>query len=285
MDLKQLRQIWREHGFRPKKRLGQNFLIDKNVKNNILDALPPAADRTVVEIGAGFGVMSFDLAERCGKLFAVEKDSRICGIMDPVFRQKENITFTCADILELDLRALTGEQRHLTVFGNIPYCISTPVIVMMVEQRQCIDAVYLVIQEELADRLVSPPGSKQYGSISCFTQFYTGPKKLFRIKKNSFYPRPQVESCLLELEILRAPGVRVRDKELMFRIIRKAFSQRRKKIINPLSDGTFKSMNRDEWLAAFESCGLDASKRAENFSLRDYARLADAAEARNKGQG
>ncbi len=276
MDLRQLKQLWKEHGFRPNKRLGQNFLIDKNVRDNILRALSLDESGTVVEIGSGFGVMSFALAERCGKLFAVEKDSRICEIMGPYFRGAENLKLVHADILEVDICGLAKQGERITVFGNIPYYISTPVIERMIEQRRCVGSVHIVIQEELADRIVSPPGSRVYGSVSCYIQFYTRPKKLFRIKKNSFYPRPKVDSCLLSLEMLPEPSVRVKDEALMFKIIRKAFSQRRKKIINPLSDRTFTSINRTGWEELLNRCRIDPANRAENLSLSDYARLADA---------
>lgn len=271
--MKELKTLWREHDFRPKKRLGQNFLIDKNVRDNILQALPLTSESVVVEIGAGFGVMTFLLAERCDRLYAVEKDAGICRIMEPLFREK-GIDLINADILKTDLSGLVGRQRGI-IFGNIPYYISTPIMEKMIEQRQCVKAVYIVIQEELASRIASAPGSKQYGSISCFIQFYTAPRKLFKIKKNSFYPAPKVDSCLLELKMLSEPSVRVKDKDLMFRIIRKAFSQRRKKAVNPLSDGAFPSMVREEWVALFHRCGLDPSSRAEALSLADYARLSD----------
>ncbi len=206
----------------------------------------------------------------------MEKDPGICEIMAPLFRERENITLIRDDILRLDLCGLAGREERIIVFGNIPYYVSTPIIARIIEQRKCIDGAYIVLQEEVADRIVSPPGSKEYGSISCFVQFYTRPKKLLKIRKNSFYPKPRVESCLLALEILRSPSVQVKDRELMFKIIRKAFSERRKKVINPLSGGGFMSLGKDRWKEILETCGIDASSRAENLSLSDYARLADA---------
>ena len=228
MNLKELKILWREHDFHAKKRLGQNFLIDNNVRDKILDALSVKKDSVVVEIGPGFGAMTFGLADRCGKLFAVEKDRRACEITRPFFEERKNITLVNADILEIELSALTG-RRHITVFGNIPYYISTPIIEKMIEQKRCIDSIYIVMQEELVNRIISPPGSKVYGSLSCFVQFHTEPKKLLKIKKNSFYPKPKVGSCLLKLKMLHTPSVRVRDESLMFRIIRKAFSEGEKR--------------------------------------------------------
>ena len=275
MNLKQLREIWNRSGFRCKKSLGQNFLIDNNIKENILDALPLQGDSTVVEIGPGFGVMSFSLADRCTRLYALEKDKKICDIVKPSFDEKKNITLVNTDALLADLCDLTGGKRDIIVFGNIPYYISTPLIIRMIEQRGHVSSVYIVIQEELADRIVAPPGSRTYGSISCFVQFYTAAKKLFKIKKNSFYPRPGVESCLLELVMLESPSVRVKDEALMFSIIRKGFSERRKKIINPLSGKGFILAGREEWIRVFDACGIDFSCRAEELGLKDYAKLVD----------
>ena len=275
MDLKQLKALWKETGFRHRKSLGQNFLVDKNVRNNLLDALSLTDEDTVVEIGAGFGMMSFALADRCGKLFAVEKDRRIHKIMEPLFSERRDAELVCADILDLDLCGLIDEKHLIKVFGNVPYYISTPIMIRMIEQKQCIKDVHIVIQEELANRIVSPPGSKEYGSISCYIQFHAKPKKVFKIKRNSFYPSPQVDSCLLRLTMLAEPEISVKDKDLMFGIIRKAFSERRKKAVNPLSGEKFMSMDRIAWQEVFDSCGIDTSSRAENLSLSDYARIAD----------
>ncbi|MFH1305352.1 MAG: 16S rRNA (adenine(1518)-N(6)/adenine(1519)-N(6))-dimethyltransferase RsmA [Candidatus Omnitrophota bacterium] len=275
MDLKELREIWREHGFRPKKKLGQNFLIDKNVRDNLLRSISPKAGGTVIEIGAGFGVMSFLVSERCGKLIAVEKDTRICGIMESRFKRKGNITLLVADILDVDLCAFTEKRKRATVFGNIPYYVSTPIIEKIITSRKCVDEAYLVMQEELADRIVSAPGTRACGAISFFVQFYTKPEKLFRIKKNSFYPTPNVGSCLLKLRILRKPSTPVKDERLMFALIRKAFSERRKKIINPLSGKGFMSIEKGTWEEVLRRCGIDAASRAENLSLADYAKMAD----------
>lgn len=276
MDLKELKKIWENNGFRPTKRLGQNFLIDKNVRDKILSALSLSAKENVVEIGPGFGVMTFELAERCARVFAVEKDLRVCDIMEPLFVNKGNITLIRGDILEADLADVTGKGSGVTVFGNIPYYISTPVITRMIEQRSVVESVYIVMQEELADRLVSPPGSRVYGSLSCFVQYYAAARKLFRIKATSFYPRPKVGSCMLELKLLSSPSVKVKDEALMFAIIRRAFSQRRKKMLNPLLSGGFPGFDRGEWEVVFTEAGIDTSSRAEALSLIEYAALADA---------
>ena len=274
MDLKELKTLWKEEGFRPNKNLGQNFLIDKNVRGNILKSLALEETRTVIEIGAGFGVMSFALSSMCERLIAVEKDERISRIMAPRF-QGENITFIEGNALDIDICAFREKEAPLIVFGNIPYYISSPLIEKVIDQRECIRSVYLVMQEEFADRIVASAGSKNYGSISCFVQFYTKTKKLFKIKKNSFYPKPQVDSFLIEMKVLSEPSVKVKDKALMFKIVRRAFSQRRKKAVNPLSSGDSALTDKTGWIEVFEKCGIDPKSRAEALSLEDYAKISD----------
>lgn len=282
MEISRLKQIWQENGFRPKKRMGQNFLVDKNVRDNIIRTVVPNDDSTIVEIGPGFGAMTFQLAEGCGKLFAVEKDDTVSKIMKPLFEEKGNITLVNADILDIDLKLLTDRDENITVYGNIPYYISTPIIQRMIEQRSCISNVYLVIQEEVANRIVSPPGSKVYGSLSCYLQYYTKPEKLIKIRKNSFYPTPQVDSCLLKMEVLREPSVKVKDEHLMFKIIRKAFQQRRKKMVNPLSDGEFSRIDKAGWEIILNTLDIDEKARAEDISLKEYASITDLAVERFK---
>jgi len=275
MDIKELKELWHEFGFRPKKKMGQNFLVDNNIKENIINALPLDEGKTVLEIGPGFGVMTLLLADKCERLFAVEKDPRICAMMEPIFKQKPNIELINDYILEVDIPALKGDEERILVFGNVPYYISSPIIQKMIDHRQSVEALYMVVQEEFADRVVSSPGTKVYGSLSCYCQYYTSAKKIFRIKKGCFMPRPKVDSCLIGLEMLDEPSVKVDDENLMFKIIRAAFSQRRKQIINPLSSTDFNQINKCGWKQIFSSCNIDTSNRAENLSLSDYAKLSD----------
>jgi 16S rRNA (adenine1518-N6/adenine1519-N6)-dimethyltransferase len=279
MDLSDLKKISKDHSFRPDKKLGQNFLVDKNIRDKIMECVALSKDVTVLEIGPGFGMMTFGIAERCHKIYAVEKDAAICAIMGPEFAAKGNIELINGDILDIEISSLDrGKATKSIVYGNVPYYITTPIIEMVIDARAYVSDLYIVLQEELADRLVSPPGSKVYGSISCYVQYFTEPRRMFRIKNNCFFPKPQVDSCLLHLRILDRPSVKVRNEELMFRIIRKAFSERRKKALNPLSDKGFMDISREKWEKIFVFCGIDPSARAEAISLEGYARLSDAAE-------
>jgi len=280
MDPKKLNSLWKESGFRPCKRFGQNFLIDENVRDNILRSAQISRTDTVVEIGPGFGMMSFELGAMCRKLYAVEKDKKICAIMEPFFRAAENITLIPGDILEEDLCAFSDDREKITVFGNIPYNITTPIIQKIIEAREYVKKAVLLVQNEFAIRLSALPGSKDYSSISCYVQYYTKVTRSLKIGKKVFSPNPGVDSCLIRMDILSEPSVKVKDEILMFRIIRRAFSQRRKKALNPLSrDDTFK-IKREEWINIFEKCGLDPGLRAEDISLADYARLSDVVGAR-----
>lgn len=277
MEPTKLRELWLEHGFRPEKSLGQNFLMDKNVRDKLVDAYSLEEDETVLEIGPGFGVMSLEAAKRCKRLYAVEKDERIYSIMSPFFREAGNITIFNDDILKTDICALAKDAGSIKVIGNIPYCISTPIMERLILQRKCIKSAFLVIQDELAVRIVSPPGSRDFGSISCYVQYYTSVKKVFKITKNCFFPKPVVDSCLLRMDFLKEPSVKVKDETLFFDIIHKAFSERRKQIVNPLSSESFLGMDKQAWAALLEGCGVAPTSRAEGLSLADYGRIADAA--------
>lgn len=275
MNISQLKEIWREKGFRPNKDLGQNFLIDKNIRDSILNAMDLSPDSSVIEIGAGFGMMSKAVSGRCRALIAVEKDERVYNIARDILKDNVNIELIRGDILQVDVERLCEDESKVTVFGNIPYYISTPIIEKMINARKYVKNMYLVMQEELADRIVAPPGSKAYGSISCYVQYHAGVKKLLRIGKNSFYPRPQVNSSLVSFDFDAYPLVPVRDEALFFEIIRKAFSERRKKVLNSLSNKEFLGIERPEWVNILTSSGVDPNCRAETISLEDYAAVCD----------
>ena len=277
MDISELKKILSESGLSPKKKMGQNFLVDRNIRDKILENVPLSKETTVLEIGPGFGMMTFAMAEECGRLYAVEKDAGICGVMTVPFKERGNIELINADILDLDIGSLDrGAGAELLVYGNVPYYITTPIIEKIIGARGMVSELYIVLQEELAERLLSPPGSRVYGSISCYVRYYSQIRKIFKIKKTCFYPKPQVDSCLIRLKMLKEPSVKVEDEGLMFRVIRKAFSERRKKAVNPLSDSAFMDISREKWQEIFRSCGIDPAARAEAISLEGYAGISDA---------
>ena len=275
MDLSLLNQIWQENNYSIKKRLGQNFLIDKNTIKKIIDNLDFSGSDNCVEIGPGFGSMTFMLRDKCKRLFAIEKDEEIFSIMVKKVQDYPGLNFINEDFLKVNLADYAPQGEKIIVYGNIPYYISTPIIEKLIENRSIVNRAYIVMQEEVADRIVAPGGTRNFSSISCFVQFYTVPVKKFRIKKSCFYPKPKVESALVEFTFLPAPSVQVNNDEIMFRIIRKSFSQRRKKIINPLSDGSIFGFKKTDWEEIFDHAGVDPSSRAEGLLLNDFAKLSD----------
>ncbi|MBF0217049.1 MAG: ribosomal RNA small subunit methyltransferase A [Candidatus Omnitrophica bacterium] len=274
MDISKLRENWKLHGFRPSKILGQNFLIDKNIRDKILANISLSGDDTVVEIGPGFGAMTVELSKKCASVTAIEKDRTIYDIVSGEIACGK-IKMLNEDFLEVDLAALCPAGKKLVVYGNIPYSITTPIIEKVIEARDHVGKVFMVMQDEYARRLTSGPGTKEYGSITCFAQFYAKLKPLFKISKNCFFPVPKVDSCLLSMDLSRGPLVTVKDRELMFRIIRQSFSQRRKQILNTISHSDFLGIDRPVWETILKDTGIGVSLRAENLSIHDFAKIAD----------
>ncbi|MFA6635747.1 MAG: 16S rRNA (adenine(1518)-N(6)/adenine(1519)-N(6))-dimethyltransferase RsmA [Candidatus Omnitrophota bacterium] len=284
MDIGKIKKECSLSGFRPDKRLGQNFLIDENIRRKILASLPLSKDISVVEIGPGFGMMTCELADMAKKVYAVEKDAELCRIMKDTFERKGNIKLIESDILEIDLAEIKKTAKAgLVVYGNIPYNITAPIIAKIIEARKYVTAAYIVMQDEVAERLCAAPGGKIYGNLSCFAQYYARTRRIFKISKNCFFPKPKVGSCLVSLHLMEKPSVRVKNEEAMFRIIRKAFSERRKKVLNPLSSGDFMDMDKRTWENVLKISGVDPTKRAEDISLAEYARISDEAEKALEG--
>jgi 16S rRNA (adenine1518-N6/adenine1519-N6)-dimethyltransferase len=276
MDFAVIKQLMIDNNFRPKKRFGQNFLIDPNIRNKMVDSTKIGDKDIVIEIGPGFGSMTFLLAETASKVYSVEKDREICALMKPFVSEYDNLEFLECDILEFDISSIMHPGDKCIVFGNIPYYITTPVIEKLIENRKFVKRTYLLTQEEYADRIAAVPGSKTYGSITCFVQYYCDVKKLFKVKRSSFYPRPKVDSCFIRLDMRTTPGVDVKDEEKLFKVIRKSFSQRRKKLLNTLSDGDFLGLSKNEWKILLENCEVDPGARAETLSLNEFGRISDA---------
>lgn len=278
MDISKLKQKCSAGGFRPDKRLGQNFLIDNNIRNKILGLLPINKDTTVLEIGPGFGMMTDGLAGMSKAVYAVEKDRKLYQSMEETFGERSDIHLILSDILDVDIEGI-GEKAggELFVYGNIPYNITAPILEKAIESRSVVTALYMVIQDEVALRLCASPGTKTYGKMTCFAGYYAEVRRFFKISRNCFFPKPKVDSALIGIEFFKKPKVEVEDKDAMFRIIHKAFSERRKKILNPLSSSGFMGFDRKSWAEIFEAAGVDASLRAEDISLSEYARISDEA--------
>ena len=274
MNIKELNETFKKHNFRAKKKLGQNFLVDNNIRTKMVKAMDLNAKDIVLEIGPGLGAMTFRIAGSCKRLYAIEKDTKAFKILKDRVIEESNVELINDDFLEIEIEKI-AKRNKIKVFGNIPYYISTPIIEKIIISKKRVKEVFITIQKEVADRATARPGSKDYSSFSCFVQYHTKPEKLFKIKKNCFCPKPKVESCFLKLNILEKPSVKVKDEELFFKIVRGAFSQRRKKAVNPLGRKVEIGLNRDEWVSAFKGCSIDISSRAENISIEQYAELSN----------
>lgn len=258
---------------KPKKRLGQNFLTDKNIQNKIIQSCGFASCDTVLEIGSGRAEMSRLIAPLVRKLYAVEIDLSLDETLKDALSPYANTEIINGDILKIDLGRWLDKSgsRKVKAFGNIPYYITTPIIERLLEYRGAIEAIYLTVQKELAARIAAAPGTKDYGSFSCFVQYYACPEILFNISKGCFYPRPKVDSSFLKLLIRKKPKVAVDDEIIFFRIIRAAFNQRRKILKNSL-EGVISKERLENFLAGFN---INRNVRPEEMSLEDFARLAN----------
>lgn len=271
----QLKAIFQKYNFSPLKRFGENYLIDGNVKDKIITEANADPDDTILEIGPGFGALTFDLAESRAAVFAVEKDKKAFDILKDLVKDGlPKLKIFNEDILEYDIsKVFTGKK--IKVVGNLPYYITTPVIEYIIENRKIIESALILMQKEVADRLLAPEGSKDRGSISCFVQYYTKPEYLYTIKRTSFYPVPDVDSSLLRLNILHKPAHSVKDEAVFFKIVRGAFNQRRKSIINSISREAVLNIPKEELTAILNKIGIDPTSRPEDLPLSSFASIAN----------
>jgi 16S rRNA (adenine1518-N6/adenine1519-N6)-dimethyltransferase len=257
---------------KPKKSLGQNFLQDPNIRRKIVSCCEFSGNDTVIEIGPGQAAMTALIAPLVKRLYAVELDTVLAGMLQEQFKDDSRVTIINQDFLKFDIAGLMANSPHakVKVFGNIPYYITSPIIEHLFEFRSHISNIYLTVQKEFGQRIVADPGSDHYGSFSCFVQYYTQPRIEFLIRRTCFYPAPKVDSCLLSLHMRPSPAVSVKDENLLFTIIRRSFGQRRKTLKNCLK-GLIPADNLDSF---FEKYSVNPKARAETLSLQDFANLA-----------
>jgi 16S rRNA (adenine1518-N6/adenine1519-N6)-dimethyltransferase len=264
---------------KPKKRLGQNFLVDHNIRRKILKACELTASDVVFEIGAGRGEMTSLLCPQAGFVYALEIDPALCEILKDTLKGVPNVRIINQDILRFDFKKITSGndvtagalKNKIKVAGNIPYYITTPIIELLLENKDTIDAAFLTVQKEFALRVASKAGPKEYGSLSCFLQYHTIPQIMFHISRTCFRPVPKVDSSLLKLKMRDTPAVKTRDEKMLFAIIRAGFNKRRKTLRNSLKDLVPGNILEP----FFEKYSIDRNIRPEKLSLEDFAHLAD----------
>jgi 16S rRNA (adenine1518-N6/adenine1519-N6)-dimethyltransferase len=260
---------------KPKKSLGQNFLVDKNIQRKIISGCELKLSDNILEIGPGNGELTKLIASRVNKIVAVEIDGNLFQELKNIFKNCKNIKIVNRDILSFNpnryFRNSSNKDRFLIkVIGNIPYYISTPIIEHLFNFKKNIKTIFITVQKEFAKRVTASPGSKDYGSLSCFVQYNTDPKILFTIKRGSFFPVPKIDSCLLRLNI-RHEKITVKDERLFFKIVRGAFNKRRKTLRNSLND----ILSQKKLKTFFEKFSKDPNIRPEDLTLQDFANLAN----------
>ncbi len=269
-------QIRDGYGPRPKKRLGQHFLRDRGVIQKIIDRAGFLPSDHVLEIGAGMGELTIPLAGRVRRITAVEKDPQLADMLEErLFRARiNNVTLINEDILRLDLGRVRGHsQEKIKAIGNLPYNISSPFLEILLNNRDIISRAVLMFQYELARRLLSGPGGKEYGAITVMIQYNAAVSPILEVAKEAFYPRPKVGSMVIMIDMERQYPVRARDDAQFKRVVKAAFSHRRKTVLNSLK-GTLTSYTGEEISDALNRCGIDPQRRAETIDIDGFLRLA-----------
>ena len=271
-------QIIQKYEFAFQKKFGQNFLIDTHVLDKIILAAGVTRDDCVLEIGPGIGTMTQYLAEAAGHVVAVEIDSKLIPILKETLADYDNVTVIHADILKTDINELTQKfngGRPIKVVANLPYYITTPIIMGLFEGQVPIDNITVMVQKEVADRMQVGPGSKDYGALSLAVQYYAEPYIVANVPPNCFMPRPNVGSAVIRLTRHKNPPVSAQDPGLMFRLIRASFNQRRKTLQNGLNNSPEVPYTKEQIISAIESLGLSPSVRGEALNLEQFAALAN----------
>lgn len=269
---KQTIRVIQENNFTFRKNYGQNFLIDSHVIDKIVAAAEIDKDTEVLEIGPGIGTLTQYLAEASKSVTAVEIDDKLIPILEKTLADYDNVRIIHGDILKQDIAALFGD-RPFKIVANLPYYITTPIIMSLLEGRVPADSITVMIQKEVADRMQASPGSKDYGALSLAVQYYSEPYLAANVPPNCFMPRPNVGSAVIRLTRRLEPPVEVKDEQLMFKLIRAAFNQRRKTLANAIKNFEGLQFSREEVEAALEKVGLDVRVRGEALSLKEFASL------------
>lgn len=277
-DPKKTIEVIQKYQFAFQKRFGQNFLIDAHVLEKIVSAAGITKDDCVLEIGPGIGTMTQYLAESAGQVIAVEIDTNLLPILADTLKDYSNVKVINQDILKVDINELVKEYnngRPIKVVANLPYYITTPIIMGLFESNVPIDNITVMVQKEVADRMQVGPGSKDYGALSLAVQYYASPYIVANVPPNCFIPRPNVGSAVIRLTRYQEPPVQVKDPKLMFKLIRASFNQRRKTLQNGLNNSPEISFSKEEITKVIESLGVSPSVRGEALSLEQFAQLAN----------
>lgn len=273
------RFIMKKYGITANKKLGQNFLIDDNAIDAIVNSSNITKEDLVIEIGPGLGTLTKPLLENAGKVICIELDNRMLKILEDRFGLYNNFELINNDVLKVDLNKLILENKNETikyakVVANLPYYITTPIIMKLLEERLDIESITVMIQKEVADRLVAKPGEANTGAITYAINYYTKPSRIYEVDKTSFIPAPEVNSTIIKLDVLKTPSVQVQNEEEMFKVIKSAFMQKRKTLLNGLSNSNLFG-NKEQIETMLTELEIDLKIRGEKLTLQEYAKIAD----------
>ena len=276
--LQETKFILNKYNIKANKSLGQNFLIQEEVVDAIVDAAQICDNDLVIEIGPGLGTLTQKLLEKAGKVICIELDNRMVNILNDRFSLYKNIEIIEDDVLNIDLKQIilnekkNSEIKSAKIVANLPYYITTPIVMKLLEDKLDIDSITIMIQKEVAQRLIAKPGTSLSGSISYAISYYTKPEKVIEVSRQAFLPIPEVDSEVIKLNVLEKPSIDVEDEELLFKIIKLAFMQRRKTLVNALYNGKLLDDKQKIELLLNEA-GVDPTIRGEKLSLEEFAEI------------
>ncbi|MDD5475989.1 MAG: 16S rRNA (adenine(1518)-N(6)/adenine(1519)-N(6))-dimethyltransferase RsmA [Syntrophales bacterium] len=270
------RRILERHGLRPLKRYGQSFLMDRNIMSRIVESVDIGPLDQVVEIGAGVGIMTGMLADRAGRVIALDADRRMIDVLEEEMAGRSNVTILKQDVLSYDFSSVPpAAGSGIRVVGNIPYNISSQILLRLIHFRNFVSTAVLMFQKELAERIVAEPGTPAYGTLSVLVAMYMSASKVISVSPRCFFPRPNVSSIVLKFETRDRPLFELRDHEHFQNILRAAFAKRRKTLMNSLMDNPFILISQESASRALKELGIDPMRRGETLTPEEFARLAN----------
>ncbi len=277
--LEETKFIMKKYNIRANKSLGQNFLINSEVVENIVNSSEINKEDMVIEVGPGLGTLTKYLLEKAGKVLCIELDTKMIKILNDRFSEYDNFEIINADVLKVNLNEIIEENKknetikNVKVVANLPYYITTPIIMKLLEDKLDIQSITVMIQKEVADRLIEIPGGKNTGAITHTVYYYCESEKIMEVPNSSFIPEPEVTSEVIKMNLRKEPGVKINNPKVMFMIIKSAFMQRRKTLLNSLTN-TKVFINKEEGLKILKKLNLNENIRAEELSLQDFANIA-----------
>ena len=277
--LEETKNIMKQNGIRANKNLGQNFLINKEVLESIVNSSEINKDDMVIEIGPGLGTLTKYLLEKAGEVLCIEIDPKMIKVLNNRFNQYENFEIINEDVLKVDLNKIISEKKrqgkvkNVKIVANLPYYITTPIIMKLLEDKLDIESITVMIQKEVAERLIAVPGEKETGAITYTVYYYCESEKIMEVPNSSFIPEPEVTSEVIKMKLRSKPAVEIENPKIMFMIIKSAFMQRRKTLLNALTN-TKVFLSKEEGLEILRKLNLEENIRAENLSIQDFCNIA-----------